>query len=101
MRFALIRNGLEYPKIVAWSHVIRFTNPNLPHHGHLALTANPRCRMSSTISPPFAQENPKKKPFQVPIVPSMLAQSAQQNRFRSHKAVGANWTPKLHHHKYQ
>eukprot|EP00884_Botryococcus_braunii_P013968 jgi/Botrbrau1/22572/Bobra.176_1s0005.1 len=42
MRFALIRNGLEYPRIVAWSEVIRLKNPNEPHHGHLALTANPR-----------------------------------------------------------
>lgn len=49
MRFALIRNGLQYPKVVAWSHVIRFTNPNAPHHGHLALTANPRYHMSSLL----------------------------------------------------
>jgi hypothetical protein len=43
VRFALIRNGLDYPRIVAWSDVIRLINPNQPHHGHLALTANARC----------------------------------------------------------
>lgn len=41
MRFALVRNGLEFPLVAAWSEVVRVANRNEPTQGHLALTGRP------------------------------------------------------------
>jgi hypothetical protein len=41
LRFALVRNGLEFPLIAAWSGVIQVASPNEPMQGHLALTGRP------------------------------------------------------------
>jgi hypothetical protein len=38
LRFALVRNGLQFPRIVAWSQVVAVARPNAPMQGHLALT---------------------------------------------------------------
>jgi hypothetical protein len=43
MRFAFMRNGLEYPVAAAVSDVISVANPNEPTQGHLALTGKNRC----------------------------------------------------------
>ena len=41
MRFALVRDGLLYPTIAAWSGVLAVAQPNLPMQGHLSLTGAP------------------------------------------------------------
>ncbi|KAI7845277.1 hypothetical protein COHA_001120 [Chlorella ohadii] len=41
LRFALVRNGLQFPTVVAWSEVIRVEQPNEPMQGHLSLTGVP------------------------------------------------------------
>lgn len=41
LRFALIRNGLQQPTVVAWSSAVRLARPNEPMQGHLALTGAP------------------------------------------------------------
>ncbi|PRW45579.1 Metallo-dependent phosphatase [Chlorella sorokiniana] len=41
LRFALVRNGLQFPTVVAWSEVVRVEQPNEPMQGHLSLTGVP------------------------------------------------------------
>lgn len=41
VRFALVRNGLQFPTIAAWSEPVAVQQPNLPMQGHLSLTGVP------------------------------------------------------------
>ncbi len=41
VRFALVRNGLQFPAIAAWSEPVAVQQPNLPMQGHLSLTGVP------------------------------------------------------------
>ncbi|KAL4439452.1 hypothetical protein ABPG77_008781 [Micractinium sp. CCAP 211/92] len=41
VRFALVRNGLQFPTIAAWSEPVAVQQPNLPMQGHLSLTDVP------------------------------------------------------------
>lgn len=41
VRFALVRNGLQFPVIAAWSEPVAVEQPNLPMQGHLSLTGVP------------------------------------------------------------
>lgn len=41
VRFALVRNGLQFPSIAAWSAPVVVEQPNLPMQGHLSLTGVP------------------------------------------------------------
>jgi hypothetical protein len=41
VRFALVRNGLQFPLIAACSDVVRLANPNQPMQGHLSLLGYP------------------------------------------------------------
>lgn len=38
LRIALVRNGLQFPVIAAWSQVVKVAHPNQPMQGHLSLT---------------------------------------------------------------
>ena len=41
MRFALVRSGMQFPVVVAWSGVVTVAEPNQPMQGHLSLTGKP------------------------------------------------------------
>lgn len=43
LRFALVRNGLQLPTVVAWSERLAVASPNEPMQGHLALTGRQGC----------------------------------------------------------
>ena len=43
VRFALVRNGLQFPLIAAWSGTVEVEHPNEPMQGHLSLTGEPGC----------------------------------------------------------